>query len=80
MLQRWDAVNTWWNDRVVKFSYDDQLRLLQRLGFFFAGGAGAGMGFRFGTRRVATVDRLARWSYRATRTPGQTRTGVHRFV
>ncbi len=33
MLQRWDALNTWWSDRVVRFSYDDQLRLLARLGF-----------------------------------------------
>ncbi len=33
LLQRWDALNTWWNDRVVKFSYRDQLQLLQQLGF-----------------------------------------------
>jgi len=33
LLQRWDAVNTWWDDRVVKFNYDDQLKLLERLGF-----------------------------------------------
>ena len=32
LLQRWDAVNTWWNDRVVKFNYEDQLRLLRRFG------------------------------------------------
>jgi transglutaminase-like putative cysteine protease len=33
LLQRWDALNTWWNDRVLKFNYGDQLQLLQRLGF-----------------------------------------------
>jgi protein-glutamine gamma-glutamyltransferase len=32
LLQRWDAVNTGWNDRVVKFNYEDQLRLLRRFG------------------------------------------------
>jgi transglutaminase-like putative cysteine protease len=31
-LQRWDAVNSWWNDRVLNFNFDDQLRLLGRLG------------------------------------------------
>jgi hypothetical protein len=33
LLQRWDAINTWWNDRVVNFNYGDQLELLERLGF-----------------------------------------------
>lgn len=33
MLQRWDATNTWWNDRVLKFDYHSQLNLLSRLGF-----------------------------------------------
>ena len=33
MLQRWDAVNAWWNERVVRFNYDTQLNLLERLGF-----------------------------------------------
>ncbi|HZO21151.1 MAG TPA: DUF3488 and transglutaminase-like domain-containing protein [Steroidobacteraceae bacterium] len=32
-LERWDALNAWWNERIVRFSYDDQLRLLERLGF-----------------------------------------------
>jgi transglutaminase-like putative cysteine protease len=31
-LQRWDAVNAWWNDRVLKFDYHSQLDLLSRLG------------------------------------------------
>jgi protein-glutamine gamma-glutamyltransferase len=48
MLQRWDAVNTWWNDRVVKFSYDDQLRLLQRLGFSSPGAQELGWAFAAG--------------------------------
>ncbi|MBS0378410.1 MAG: DUF3488 domain-containing protein [Proteobacteria bacterium] len=32
LLQRWDAANTWWSDRVVKFSYASQLDLLARFG------------------------------------------------
>ena len=32
LLQRWDAVNTWWNDHVLKFDYHSQLQLLSRLG------------------------------------------------
>jgi hypothetical protein len=32
LLQRWDALNTWWNDRVIKYNYNDQLQLLRRLG------------------------------------------------
>lgn len=48
MLQRWDAINTWWNDRVLKFSYDDQLRLLQRLGFSAPGAQELGWAFAAG--------------------------------
>jgi hypothetical protein len=32
MLQRWDAANAWWNDRVVRFDYATQLDVLERLG------------------------------------------------
>jgi protein-glutamine gamma-glutamyltransferase len=32
LFQRWDALNTWWNDRVLKFDYRSQLNMLQRLG------------------------------------------------
>ena len=32
LLQRWDAINAWWNDRVLKFDYRSQLNLLMRLG------------------------------------------------
>jgi transglutaminase-like putative cysteine protease len=32
LLQRWDALNTWWNDHVLKFDYRSQLHLLSRLG------------------------------------------------
>jgi len=32
LLQRWDAVNTWWSDHVLKFDYHSQLNLLSRLG------------------------------------------------
>ena len=48
MLQRWDAVNTWWDDRVVKFNYDDQLRLLERLGFSSPGAQQLGWAFGAG--------------------------------
>ncbi|MDE2449942.1 MAG: DUF3488 domain-containing protein, partial [Gammaproteobacteria bacterium] len=32
-LQRWEAVNGWWNERVVGFNYRSQLNLLGDLGF-----------------------------------------------
>jgi protein-glutamine gamma-glutamyltransferase len=32
MLHRWDAINAWWNDHVLKFDYRSQLNLLSRLG------------------------------------------------
>jgi len=32
LLQRWEAASAWWSDHVVKFNYDSQLELLQRLG------------------------------------------------
>jgi transglutaminase-like putative cysteine protease len=32
LLQRWDAVNTWWTNHVLKFDYRSQLNLLSRLG------------------------------------------------
>ena len=32
LTQRWDAMNAWWNDRVVKFDFQAQLGLLERLG------------------------------------------------
>jgi transglutaminase-like putative cysteine protease len=32
LLARWDAVNAWWNDHVLKFDYRAQLNLLARLG------------------------------------------------
>jgi transglutaminase-like putative cysteine protease len=48
LLQRWDAVNTWWNDRVVKFNYADQLRLLERLGFKSPGAQELGWAFGAG--------------------------------
>ncbi|HEY3784969.1 MAG TPA: DUF3488 and transglutaminase-like domain-containing protein [Steroidobacteraceae bacterium] len=32
-LERWDALNAWWNERVVRFNYEDQLGVLANLGF-----------------------------------------------
>lgn len=32
LLQRWDALNAWWTDHVLKFDYRSQLNLLSRLG------------------------------------------------
>jgi len=32
LLQRWDAANAWWNSHVVRFDYEAQLGLLERLG------------------------------------------------
>jgi hypothetical protein len=32
LMQRWDAANAWWNDRVVRFDYATQLDVLERLG------------------------------------------------
>jgi protein-glutamine gamma-glutamyltransferase len=32
-LERWDALNGWWNERVVNFNYRAQLDLLGELGF-----------------------------------------------
>ncbi|MFL6599799.1 MAG: DUF3488 and DUF4129 domain-containing transglutaminase family protein [Steroidobacteraceae bacterium] len=48
LLQRWDALNTAWNDRVVKFNYGDQLRLLERFGFNSPGAEELGWTFAAG--------------------------------
>jgi transglutaminase-like putative cysteine protease len=48
LLQRWDALNTAWNDRVIKFNYGDQLRLLQQLGFKSPGAQELGWAFGAG--------------------------------
>jgi transglutaminase-like putative cysteine protease len=32
LLQRWDAANAWWTNRVVKFDFEAQLTLLEQLG------------------------------------------------
>ena len=48
LLQRWDAMNTWWNDRVIKFNYTDQLHLLERLGFEAPGAQQLGWAFGAG--------------------------------
>jgi transglutaminase-like putative cysteine protease len=33
LLQRWDALNTWWTNSVLKFDYRSQLNLMSWLGF-----------------------------------------------
>jgi transglutaminase-like putative cysteine protease len=48
VLHRWDALNTWWNDRVIKFDYGDQLHLLERLGFKSPGAQELGWAFGAG--------------------------------
>jgi transglutaminase-like putative cysteine protease len=48
LLQRWDALNTAWNDRVIKFNYNDQLHLLQQLGIKSAGAEALGWAFSVG--------------------------------
>jgi len=32
LLQRWDAANGWWTEHVVKFDFNSQVNILQRLG------------------------------------------------
>jgi protein-glutamine gamma-glutamyltransferase len=32
LLQRWDAANSWWTNHVVRFDYEAQLDVLERLG------------------------------------------------
>lgn len=29
----WDAINAWWNDQIVRFNFESQLRVLDSLGF-----------------------------------------------
>jgi transglutaminase-like putative cysteine protease len=36
LLQGWDALNTAWNERVVKFDFTMQLRILDKLGFHYS--------------------------------------------
>jgi transglutaminase-like putative cysteine protease len=45
MLQRWDAANAWWNDRVVRFDYATQLDVLERLGIRSPDGRTLGWAF-----------------------------------
>jgi transglutaminase-like putative cysteine protease len=45
LLQRWDAANAWWSDRVVKFDYSTQLDVLERLGIHSAGARELGWAF-----------------------------------
>lgn len=48
LLQRWDALNTAWNDRVIKFNFTDQLRLLQLFGIKSPGAEQLGWAFGAG--------------------------------
>jgi transglutaminase-like putative cysteine protease len=72
--QRWDAMNDWWNERVVRFDFNTQVDLLKWLGFespdwealgwLFAAGLTGWLGFiawHVGRAlRVTPMDRLAR--------------------
>jgi protein-glutamine gamma-glutamyltransferase len=74
LLQRWDALNTWWNDRIIKFNYENQLSLLKQLGFESPSAQHLGWAFGIGligwmlwiawhmgrTTRPSRPDRLAR--------------------
>jgi protein-glutamine gamma-glutamyltransferase len=44
-LERWEALNGWWNERVVGFNYHSQLDLLGKLGFRSPGLRDAGWVF-----------------------------------
>ena len=59
LLQRWDAANGWWNERVVKFDYGMQLNLLERLGIALGRTPGARLGVRGRAPRLARAHRLA---------------------
>ncbi|MEP7245991.1 MAG: DUF3488 and transglutaminase-like domain-containing protein [Gammaproteobacteria bacterium] len=74
MRLQWDAVNDWWNERVVRFDFDSQSDLLkwlgfnsptwQTLGWLFAGGLSAWLAivaWQIGrSLRLTPMDRLAR--------------------
>jgi protein-glutamine gamma-glutamyltransferase len=74
MRQRWDALNDWWNERVVKFDLETQLDLMRWLGFEAPNWAMLGYGLAAGlilwmlviawqigrSVRAAPVDRLAK--------------------
>jgi len=74
MRQRWDALNNWWNQRVLRFDFSTQLDLLKWfgidepdwhvLGWLFGGGLVlwlSGIAWHIGRAlRVTPMDRLAR--------------------
>jgi transglutaminase-like putative cysteine protease len=45
LLQRWDAANAWWNERVVRFDLGTQINLLERLGLHAADAWALGWAF-----------------------------------
>ncbi len=47
-MQRWDALDAWWNNRVVKFDYSTQLDVLGWLGIHGGGTRELGWGFVIG--------------------------------
>jgi protein-glutamine gamma-glutamyltransferase len=64
-LQRWDALNGWWNDHIVAFNYRSQLNLLADLGFHSPELRDAGWVF------AATLLAWLAWiSWQVGRTPG----------
>jgi protein-glutamine gamma-glutamyltransferase len=45
LMQRWDAANAWWNERVVKFDFGTQIDILGRLGIHVSDARALGWAF-----------------------------------
>jgi transglutaminase-like putative cysteine protease len=71
MRQRWDALNYWWNERVVRFDFSTQLDLLRWLGIPDANWHV--LGWFFGTALVAWLAFVAWHVGRALRVPQRDR-------
>lgn len=67
-LERWEALNGWWNDRVVGFNSRSQLDLLRKIGFHSPELRDAGWAFI-----VALLAWLAWMSWQLGREPGTPR-------
>ena len=63
----WDALNDWWNGRVVKFDLSTQLSLLEDIGLRNAGMEAPGLAAGGRARRLAAGRRVARCAHRSRR-------------